>query len=101
MRDLTLGELQDIQKMASDDNYLRNCSSAFGLVVTYVPALLSMAEKYLRLSMIDRCKSGYSITVKDDSWGISGPGNFFVVIGSGDASLNICRIIVSRLNGLL
>jgi hypothetical protein len=60
MRDLTFNELIELRKKV-DPEYLRECATAYSLVVTYFPALISMAEKYLKLSALDRIKQEYSI----------------------------------------
>jgi hypothetical protein len=98
--DLTLGELQDLRKRMEPEN-LRECSNAFRLVVAYCPALILMAEKYLKLSALDRIKGGYSVTLEDGTWSISGPLGFSVSIGSGEDSRDVCKKVVNRLNGLL
>lgn len=100
MRDLTLGELQEIRKKL-DPEYLRNCSASFGIVTTYMPSLLSMAEKYLKLSAGDRIKHGYSVSLKEGLWSIIGPFGLDIVIGQGEYSRDVCKELVNRLNGLL
>ena len=100
MRDLTLGELQEIKKKI-DPEYLRNCAASFGIVVTYCPSLIAMAEKYLKLSAMDRIKNGYSVALKGDVWSIRGPHGLEVDLGPGDFFRDSCKEIVTRLNGLL
>jgi len=100
MRDLTLGELQEIRKKL-DPEYLRNCSASFGIVTTYMPSLLSMAEKYLKLSADDRIRHGYSVALKGDTWSVIDPYGLNIVIGSGESSRDACKELVNRLNGLL
>jgi hypothetical protein len=100
MRDLTLGELQEIKKKIEPE-YLRNCAASFGIVTTYMPALLSMAEKYLMLSAEDRIKNGYSVVLNGDIWSIIGPHGFKINLGNGLSSRDTCKELVNRLNGLL
>lgn len=96
MRDLTLGELQNLREKI-DPEYLRNCAVSFGVITAYFPALISMAGKYLKLSAVDRALNGYSVVFKNNSWGIVGPCDFYIQL----ESLDTCRLIVNRLNGLI
>ena len=100
MRDLTLHELQDLREK-SNPEYLRECARTYGLVVTYFPVLLSMAEKYLKLSAGDRVRNGYSVVLKGDLWSICGPHGFNINMGPGEEAKIASREIVTRLNGLL
>lgn len=100
MRDLTLGELQELKKKI-DPEYLRNCSASFALLTTYMPSLIAMAEKYLKLGVMDRITHGYSVELKDGLWSIIGPHGLNIGIGFGEPSRKACVELVNRLNGLL
>jgi hypothetical protein len=100
MEDLTLNELNEVKEISKPES-LKGCARAYAIATMYFPVLICMAEKYLKLSVSNRIKNGYSVANIDGLWYIQGSEGFKEVIGRGEAARESCQRLVTRLNGLL
>ena len=100
MEDLTLSELQQVRETSKPES-LKGCARAYAIATTYFPVLISMAEKYLKISASSRINNGYSVANLDGLWYIQSSDGFKEVIGRGEAARDTCQRLVVRLNRLL
>lgn len=101
MVDLSFQDLQNV-RMLSQPASLKGCARAYAIATTYFPVLIQMAEKYLKLSMDERIRKGYSAGLKPDgTWCIRCADGYEEPIGCGDEGRTACQRLVARLNGTL